>query len=38
VNVEPNYDGNDLYVTIQYEIIGIDVLPQQLAFALQQTR
>ncbi len=38
VSVEPNYDGNDLYVTIQYEIIGIDVLPQQLSFALQQTR
>jgi phage baseplate assembly protein W len=38
VNVVPNFDNNEFNVTIQYEIIGIDVLPQQLAFALQQTR
>lgn len=38
VNVEPDFDRNDFNVTIKYEIIGIDVLPQQLTFALQQTR
>ena len=38
VDVKPNYDENEFNVTIQYEIIGIDVLPQQLTFALQQTR
>ncbi len=38
VNVNPNYDNNEFDVTVQYEIIGIDVLPQQLTFALQQTR
>jgi phage baseplate assembly protein W len=38
VVVKPNFDNNEFNVTIQYEIIGIDVLPQQLAFALQQTR
>lgn len=38
VNVSPNYDNNEFDVTVQYEIIGIDVLPQQLTFALQQTR
>lgn len=38
VDVVPNFDNNEFNVTIQYEIIGIDVLPQQLAFALQQTR
>lgn len=38
VDVKPNYDDNEFNVTIQYEIIGIDVLPQQLTFALQQTR
>jgi len=38
VNVVPDFDNNNFDVTITYEIIGIDVLPQQLAFALQQTR
>jgi len=38
VNVSPNYDENEFNVTIKYNIIGIDVLPQQLAFALQPTR
>lgn len=38
VDVKPNYDENEFNVTIQYEIVGIDVLPQQLTFALQQTR
>lgn len=38
VNVSPNYDENEFNVTIGYNIIGIDVLPQQLTFALQPTR
>ena len=38
VDVVPNYDENEFNVTIQYRIIGIDVLPQQLSFALQPTR
>lgn len=38
VDVKPNFDNNEFNVTVQYEIIGIDVLPQQLTFALQQTR
>jgi phage baseplate assembly protein W len=38
VVVSPNYDNNEFNVTIQYRIIGIDVLPQQLSFALQPTR
>jgi phage baseplate assembly protein W len=38
VVVSPNYDENEFNVTINYQIIGIDVLPQQLSFALQPTR
>jgi phage baseplate assembly protein W len=38
VDVAPNYDNNEFNVTINYRIIGIDVLPQQLSFALQPTR
>ena len=38
VKVEPNYDDNEFNVTIKYDIIGIDALPQQLNFALQPTR
>jgi len=38
ISVKPNYDENEFAVTIQYKIIGIDVLPQQLSFALQPTR
>ena len=38
VDVSPNYDTNEFYTTITYNIVGIDVLPQQLAFALQPTR
>jgi len=38
VVVEPNYDNNEFNVTIRYYIVGIDVLPQQLSFALQPTR
>lgn len=38
VDVSPNYENNEFNVTINYKIIGIDVLPQQLSFALQPTR
>lgn len=38
VIVDPDYDNNNFNVTINYYIIGIDVLPQQLSFALQPTR
>lgn len=38
VNVNPNYDENEFNVTITYDIVGIDVLPQQLSFALLPTR
>jgi phage baseplate assembly protein W len=38
VNVNLNEDGTGYYVDIVYEIIGIEAQPQQLEFALQQTR
>jgi phage baseplate assembly protein W len=38
VFVSPDYDNYTFNVTIQYTIVGIDVLPQQLTFALEQTR
>lgn len=38
VIVNPDYDNNGFYVTINYRIIGIDSIPQQLSFALQPTR
>jgi len=38
VLVEPNFDNNEFNVTIIYNIIGIDVPPQQLVFVLQPTR
>jgi phage baseplate assembly protein W len=38
VVVFPNYDNNEFNVTVNYRIVGIDVLPQQLSFALQPTR
>ena len=38
VQVNPLYDDNEYSVVINYEIIGIDVEPQQLAFALELTR
>jgi len=38
VNVAPNYDNYEFNVTIKYYIVGIDVSPQQLSFALQPTR
>ena len=33
-----NFDEHSFDVTITYDIIGIEALPQQLNFALQQTR
>ena len=38
VKVNPNYDNHEFDVTITYDVIGIDALPQQLNFALQSTR
>ncbi len=38
VKATPDYEGNAFDVVITYDIIGIDALPQQLAFALQSTR
>ena len=38
VAVKPNYDNNEFDVTVSYDVIGIDALPQQLNFALQSTR
>ena len=38
VIVRPNFDFNEMNVTIEYEIIGIDVPPQQLSFVLLPTR
>ena len=38
VIVRPNFDFNEMNVTIEYEIIGIDIPPQQLDFVLQPTR
>ena len=38
VDVSPNYENNEFNLTINYYIVGIDVLTQQLSFALQPTR
>tara|TARA_B100000131_G_scaffold223541_1_gene215114 strand:+ start:439 stop:840 length:402 start_codon:yes stop_codon:yes gene_type:complete len=38
VDCIPDYDNNAYDVKITYDIVGIDVLPQQLEFALQPTR
>ena len=38
VTVTPNFDNNEFDCVVNYDIIGIDVLPQQLSFALQPTR
>ena len=40
INVEafPNFDNNSFDVLIIYNIIGADVQPQELQFALQSTR
>ena len=36
--VVPNPDSNEMNVTIEYEIVGIDIPPQQLDFVLLPTR
>ena len=38
VKVKPDHDNNEFNVTITYDIVGMDALPQQLNFALQPTR
>ena len=38
VLVNPNPDENEMNVTIKYEIVGIDIPPQQLDFVLLPTR
>ena len=38
VKVKPDYDNNEFNVTVTYDIVGKDALPQQLNFALQPTR
>jgi phage baseplate assembly protein W len=38
VVVTPNFDDYEFTVTVSYYIVGVDVLPQQLSFALQPTR
>ena len=38
VTTNPNFDNNEYNVTIQYQIIGIDVPAQQLDFVLQPNR
>ena len=38
VKVNPDYDNHTFDVTLIYDIIGIEALPQQLNFALQSTR
>ena len=36
--VIPNPEDNEMAVTIEYEIVGIDIPPQQLEFVLLPTR
>ena len=38
VEAIPNFDNNQFDVTIIYEIVGSDIPPQELQFALQPTR
>jgi phage baseplate assembly protein W len=38
IEVTPYYDDNEFNVKVSYNIIGIDVPPQELVFALQPTR
>ena len=38
VDVVPNPEDNEMNVTIKYEIVGIDIPPQQLDFVLLPTR
>jgi len=38
VEIFPDYDNGSFDVSIVYNIIGVDVTPQQLQFVLQSTR
>ena len=38
VNVDPNFDENQFDVKITYRIVGIDIPPSQLEFALLPSR
>ena len=38
VTVDPDYDNNQFYASIVYEIIGIDIPSQELEFVLLPTR
>ena len=38
VNVDPNFDQNQFDVIITYRIIGVDIPPSQLEFALLPSR
>ena len=38
VKAIPNFEANEMNATIVYEIVGIDVPPQQLEFVLLPTR
>ena len=38
VKAIPNYDNNQFDAVVIYEIIGIDIPPQELQFVLQPTR
>ena len=38
VDVDPNFDENQFDVTITYRIVGIDIPPSQLEFALLPSR
>ena len=38
VIVQPNFDVGEYDISIRYDIVGIEATPQQLSFALQQTR
>jgi phage baseplate assembly protein W len=38
VEVTPDYESYQYDVSIDYKIVGIDVLPQKLSFVLQATR
>ena len=38
IEVNPDYDNNTFNVIVNYDIIGVELDPQQLSFALQPTR
>ena len=38
VRVQPDFDSNNFNTVITYSIIGADIAPQQLQFALQSAR